>query len=259
MNREQASIFGRRVLRLAGIVLLVAGVGALGLLGWRWLGGTTVDRVTVSGTQHAPPDTVRRLARVDSGAVMSEIEPSLVADRVSRHPWVETATVTPRWMYGTLTVAVTERDPAALAVDSEGRPAYYLDRTGHAMPLPDSTGYDVPLVRGLPTDASSTQFGSLQSPPSVQRVLEALPEVEVADLVAEIEMKRDSTIELVTAPVGEYEPLSVRLGTGDILRKLRTLHAFARQVLTTQTDPTIEQIDLRFDGQVVTREQPHDG
>ena len=255
MSREQISTFGARALRLAGIALLVAGVAALGVLGWQWRSSATVERVAVTGVQHAPPDTLRRLARVDSGAVMTEVEPTLVADRVTRHPWVESATVTPHWMYGTLTIAVTERTPAALAVDEQGRPAYYLDRAGHAMPLPDSAGYDVPLVRGLDAEMPWTRPDTIQAPSSLQRMLAALPTADVADLVAEIEMGPDESVRLVTTPIGVHDAISVRLGSGDVPNKLRTLHAFARQVLATPSDASIEQIDLRFDGQVVTREQ----
>ncbi|PSQ90297.1 MAG: cell division protein FtsQ, partial [Bacteroidetes bacterium QS_4_64_154] len=218
MTSESANTFTRRILRLAGVALLVAGVGALGVLGWRWRASATVDRVAVTGTQHAPPDSVRRLARVDS----------------------------PHWTYGTLTVAVTERTPAALAVDRLGRPAYYLDRAGYAMPLPDSAGYDVPIVRGLDADAPWTRPDSAQSPSSLRRVLAALPDAGVADLVAEIEVRRDESVQLTTAPVGSHDAIPVRLGAGDVSKKLRTLRAFARQVLARRTDGPIEHIDLRF-------------
>ena len=256
MTRNQAATFTHRILRLAGVALLVAGVGALGVLGWRWRASATVDRVAVTGTQHAPPDSVRRLARVDSGAVMVGVDPTLVADRVTRHPWVKNATVTPHWTYGTLTVAVTERTPAALAVDRLGGPAYYLDRAGYAMPLPDSAGYDVPIVRGLDADAPWTRPDSAHSPSSLRRVLAALPDAGVADLVAEIEVRRDESVQLTTAPVGSHDAIPVRLGAGDVSKKLRTLRAFARQVLARRTDGPIEHIDLRFGGQIVTREQP---
>lgn len=259
MTRDQASTFSRHALRLAGIGFLVAGVGALGLLGWQWRTSARVDRVAVTGAKHAPPDTIRRLARVDSGAVMTEVDPILVTDRVVRHPWIKSATITPHWMYGTLTIAVTERTPAALAVDAKGHPVYYLDRAGHALPLPDSAGYDVPLVRGLDAETPWTRPDTIQAPTSLRRVLAALPTSDMADLVAEIEVRPDESVRLVTTPIGAHDAISVRLGTGHVPKKLRTLHAFARQVLATQPDAPIGEIDLRFDGQVVTRKQPLDG
>lgn len=259
MTRDQTDTFGRHVLRFAGAGIFVAGVVALGLLGWQWRANVTVDRVAVTGTQHAPPDTLRRLARVDRGAALATVEPTLVADRVARHPWVKGAAVEKKWMQGALMIAVTERIPAALTVDAQGRPAYYLDRSGHAMPLPDSVGYDVPLVRGLEAEAPWTRPDTVQSPSSLRRVLRALPETGTADLVAEIEMQSDDAIRLTTTPIGAHEALPVHLGSGDVPRKLRTLRAFARQVLASSPDKPIERIDLRFDGQVVTQTHPLDG
>lgn len=259
MTSESTATFGRRLLRLGGVGLLLAGVVALGLLGWQWRANATVDRVAVTGTQHAPPDTLRRLARVDRGTAMTAVEPALVADRVARHPWVKGATVEPQWMSGVLALAVTERTPAALAVDAQGRPAYYLDRTGHAMPLPDSAGHDVPLVRGLGAEAPWTRPDTVQAPSSLRRVLRALPEADMTDLVAEIEVGPDDAIRFMTTPIDPHGALPVRLGRGDVSRKLRTLRAFARQVLANASDEPIAYIDLRFDGQVITRPRSLDG
>lgn len=253
MAREQAATFGRRTLRLGGIVLLGVGVVALGLVGWQWRANATVGHIAVRGTQHAPPDTVRRLAGVDSGAVMGDVDPALVADRVERHPWIERAEVTNRWMRRTLAIAVAERSPAALAIDTRGRPAYYLARTGHAMSIPDSTGYDAPLVRGLHGEYHPVRR---LAPPLLRDVLTALPETGTTDLVAEIEMRPDSTVRIVTAPVGEHGAIPVHLGADNVSKKLRALRAFARHVLAAKPNAPIEQIDLRFDGQIVARKHP---
>lgn len=253
MTSRSANTFGRRTLRLVGIAALMGLVVALGLFGWRWRANATVRHVAVSGTQNAPADTVRHLAAVDSGAVMSELDLVVVGDRVERHPWVKEVEVAAHWMSRTLAISVTERTPAALAVDEEGRPDYYIAQSGHAMPLPDSTGHDVPLVRGL--HGKFRPVGPV-APPSVRRVLAALPKTETEEIVAEIDVQPDSSVALVTRPVAPHGPVVVRLGDGDVQKKLRTLRAFARRVLSSppaKTEDTIEEVDLRFAGQVVTR------
>lgn len=254
MTSDSTRTFGRRTLRLVGVAALVGGVLALGLFGWRWRANATVGEVAVSGTTHAPPDTLRRLAAVDSGAVMSELDLAVVGDRIERHPWVREADVAAHWMRRTLAVTVTERAPAALVMGGEGRPAYYLARSGHAMPLPDSMGYDVPLVRSL--DADYRPVGPV-APPSVRRVLTALPKTETGELVAEINVHSDSTVALVTRPLDSHGAMTVRLGRGRVPKKLRTLRAFARQIVSreaAESETPIEEVDLRFAGQVVTRE-----
>jgi cell division protein FtsQ len=235
---------------------VVGGVLVLGLLGWQWQSNVTVGQVTVTGGRHAPPDTVRHLAGVDSGAVMETVDAALVADRVERHPWVQSAAITKQRARRTLRVAVTERTPAALVIDKAGRPAYYLDRAGYAMPCPDSVGYDVPLVRGL-----GAAYHPVQpvAPPSVRSVLDALTGSDAAPLVAELAVQTDSTVQLVTAPMGAYGALPVQIGRGQVAAKLRRLHAFAEQVLSTTPKKPITQIDLRFDGQIITRAPSMDG
>ena len=256
MNLDRAKTYGWLALRLLGIAAVVGGVLVLGLLGWQWQASVKMERIAVTGTQHAPPDTVRHLARVDSGTVMETIDAALVADRVSRHPWIQRADVTKQRARRTLLVAVTERTPAALAIDRRGDPAYYLDRHGYALPLPDSAGYDVPLVRGLGAEYHPVRQ---LAPPSLRRALGALRTTGTEPLVAELAVQPDSSVRLLTAPIGGHDALPVRLGTGKLSSKLRQLRAFAEQVLATRANPTIGEIDLRFDGQIVTREQPLDG
>lgn len=256
MNWDRLQTYGSLALRLGGLFAVVGGVFVLGLLGWQWQSSVTVGQVAVTGGQHTPPDTVRHLARVDSGTVMETIDGALVADRVERHPWVQAAAITKQRARRTLQVTVTERTPAALVVNKAGRPVYYLDRAGYAMPCPDSAGYDVPLVRGLGAEYHPVQP---VAPPSLQSVLGALAGSDAAPLVAELAVQPDSTVQLVTAPIGNYGALPVQIGRGRISTKLRRLRAFAEQVLTTMPKKNITAIDLRFDGQIVTQEPSLDG
>jgi cell division protein FtsQ len=256
MNLDRAKTYGWLALRLLGIAAVVGGVLVLGLLGWQWQASVKMERIAVTGAQHAPPDTVRQLARVDSGTVMETIDANLVADRVTRHPWIRRADVTKQRARRTLLVTVTERTPAALAIDGKGDPAFYLDRHGYAMPIPDSTGYDVPLVRGLGADYHPVRR---LAPPALRQMLAALRSTGTDPLVAELVVQPDSSVRLLTAPIGGHDALPVRLGNGRLPAKLRQLRAFAKQVLATSSDTKIAEIDLRFDEQIVTREQPLDG
>jgi cell division protein FtsQ len=256
MDSDRLKTYGSLALRLLGLLAVGGGVLVVGLLGWQWQSSVTVGQVAVSGVKQAPADTVRHLARVDSGTVMESIDGALIADRVERHPWIKSAAVTKQRARRTLLIGVTERTPAALVVDGSGRPAYYLDRSGYAMPCPDSAGYDVPLVRGLAADYHPVRQ---VAPPSLRALLGALGGSDAAPLVAELDVQPDSTVQLLTTPIGPHGPMRVRLGGGQIPVKLRRLRAFAEQVLTTSPDEDITEIDLRFDGQIVTQSSSLDG
>ena len=259
MTSQPKSTFRRRAVRLAGGAVLLAGLTVLGLLGGQWRSEAPVERVAVTGAAQAPPDTIRSLTGVAPGTSMSTVRPALVADRVARHPWVRSATVTPHWMSGILSVSVTERTPAALAVGAQGGSAYYLDRAGHAMPPPDSAAFNVPLVRGLSPRPPGGRPDRPAAPAPLRRLLAALADTDTRRLVSDIEVTPQNRLRLTTVPLDRYGAVSVRLGHSHLARKLRTLRAFAQQILTAPPDDSIHVIDLRFDGQVVTRPRPLDG
>lgn len=228
----------------------------IGVLGWRWQSTATVKRVAVSGATNAVSDTVRHMARVDSGTVMDAIDESLLVDRVVRHPWIKSAEVTKQRLHRTLLISVTERIPAARVINEDGEPAYYLNRAGYAMPLVEQREYDVPLVRGLDAEYHPVER---VAPPSLQTMLGALPGTDAAPLIAEFVLQADSTVQLVTVPLKDHGVLTVRLGRGRIPAKLRRFRAFTEQVLTIKSEQEVAEIDLRFDGQIVTREKPLGG
>jgi cell division septal protein FtsQ len=82
MDSDRLKTYGSLALRLLGLLAVGGGVLVVGLLGWQWQSSVTVGQVAVSGVKQAPADTVRHLARVDSGTVMESIDGALIADRV---------------------------------------------------------------------------------------------------------------------------------------------------------------------------------
>lgn len=241
--------------RLGGVALVVGGLVALGMLGWHWYANVVCTQIEVQGVEHASADTLRSLARVDTGTTMMEIDPTLVADRVTRHPWVKDARVR-RSPDGTLRIRVTERTPAALVVDNKGRPAYYLDAEGYMMSLPAEVSYDVPLVWGVRTPFNPVQ--PLAHPP-LQQALNALAATDTYGLVSEVDVRPDSSIHLYTLPMPDRRAVRVQLGHHPYDDKLKRLHTFWEQVISRPSPPPVGFIDLRFDGQVITRPQTYDG
>jgi cell division protein FtsQ len=245
-----------------GAGLALAALAAVAWFGLRWDADTPVARLAVTGAHHAHPDSLRALARLDTGLTMGAVEPLLVADRVRQHPWVADVGVTRR-PGGVVALAVTERTPAALALDPEGRPAAYLDRDGFALPLPDTLDADVPVVRpAVPLRAGALPRTRPAVGPAVTAALRALHRQPAAHaLAAELLARPDSTVRLVTRPApGTRAALVVRLGRdgpgADAYRaKLRRLDAFWQQVLAPRAaaPPAIREIDLRFDDHILTR------
>lgn len=250
MAKKPKRNFWRGVL----LVALLLALGAAGLWTRQWMGTLRVERLDVRGATHAAPEALLALARVDSGAVLMDVDPVLVADRLQRHPWVAAASAT-RLPTGTLALRVTERVPVLLVLDALGRPAYYLDRNGYAMPVPETGGaYDVPLLRGRVEAYHPVRPVQNET---VRDLLAALAEADAATdaLVAEFELRGPDDLWLYTTPTGTRDALAVRLGRGTVAGKLVRLKAFWQQAVLPQPEQTFQVIDLRFDSQIVTQER----
>ncbi len=242
----------QRVLRTVALTLTVAALGIGGVLGWQWMTSLRCQRIELAGLHHADSTALMELAQVDTAMVLFEIDPAIVADRVRRHPWVRTATAT-RWPTGTLRIAVQERVPMVLVMDRRGRPAYYLDRAGFAMPLASEAVYNLPLVRGL--NERYHPVRRLQNEP-VREFLDVFArlDAETDALVSELEVVASGEVRLRTTPAGARGSFEVWLGRDGFAEKLRRLRAFWQQAVLPQPDKSFPVIDLRFDGQIVTRE-----
>jgi cell division protein FtsQ len=236
---------------LVPLALLLAAV--TGVLGWFWVTTLPCRQITVTGTHHAAPDALLDLARVDTGMVLFDVDPGAVEARLQRHPWVQAAHVT-RLPTGTLSIRIEERTPVALALDGAGAPARYLDRAGFAMPLAAGVLYDVPLVRGL----GAPPAGKPLDHATALALLAALATIdaETDALLSELEVRPSGEAWLYTAPSGPYGSIPVRLGRGPFADQFTRLKAFWHQGVLTRPDRRFTLVDLRFDSQVVTHEEP---
>ncbi len=246
------AITKRGVLRKIVYVLIVAATATVGLLGWNWLNGLELRTIRVSGNGHAVSDDLIALAAVDTGAALFGIDPSMIADRVQRHPWVKSAAAT-RIPPGLLSINVVERTPVMLVIDSNGVPSAYVDGEGYSMPLTPQSSFDVPLLKGVKLPASPAQ------PIENQAVLELLRDVTTIDpdadvLISSFEIEPSGQLALRTEPINGQGSIYVRLGRRDYAARLSYLSAFWRQAVLTRPDRKYEWIDLRFDSQIVTRE-----
>ncbi len=242
----------RRILRGLLLTLGMLGLGSLGVLGWQWMAALRCQRIEIHGLHHADSTALVELAQVDTGMVLLDIDPALVADRVRRHPWIQKARAT-RLPTGTLMISVWERTPVALVLNARGGPAHYLDRAGFSMPPTPGALYDVPVLRGLRERTHPVR--PLQDE-RMRALLAALADAdaETDALVSELEVKRSGEVVLHTTSIGARGSIPVWLGHDDFAEKLARLHAFWYQAVLPQPGKIFTLIDLRFDSQIVTRE-----
>ena len=249
MDLDTARKIAKLALRLGGVVLVAGVVFTVGLIGWQWQANVSMKTVVVENVEQVHPDTLRALARVDSGTVMDQIDLNLITDRVQRHPWVRHVNIERRRATRTLGLVVTERTPAALVVQ-DNQPVFYIDAAGYAMPLPDNAGFDVPIIRGL-----NAPYNPIKTVASgeLTGLLQALDGHAAQPLITEIDIANNRTVRVLTIPTARHPGVVADLGRDTFGQRLKRLVAFHHQVLQDDPDPPVGYVDLRFDGQIVTR------
>ncbi|MEX0747044.1 MAG: FtsQ-type POTRA domain-containing protein, partial [Rhodothermales bacterium] len=238
------------------IVLIAAlmGFGILTLAGWKWLNGLVCEEIVISGNRHAAREEVLAIARVDTGVLLFGIEAALIEDRVRRHPWVHSVEIV-RLPPSTLSIEIEEREPVLLAIGADGIPSVYLDESGFMMPVASGDAYDVPLLQKARLPTSQAQ--PVQNGPLLE-LLSTLGDLDpaVQPLISSFEVEPDGTLAMRTIPAAGHTPIYVRLGRRGFADKFARLAGFWEQAVLSRPEMRFDLIDLRFEGQIVTREGP---
>lgn len=225
---------------------------AVAVLGWRSVTRTPVRALVFHGAVHAAEDELSALGRVPMDSLLFSVSPTVIADRMRRHPWVADAGVS-RLPTGTVSVRLTERIPVLLALSSRGEPAYYVDATGHRMPYAPGASWPVPILTGLSEPYHPVVPVRSESVRSLAAALTDLDE-SVDALLSEFHVDGQGGITLLTTVTPQGRTLRVRLGNSVTVERLNRLRAFWEQVVLARPDARYSWVDLRFDSQIVTKE-----
>jgi len=236
--------------------LLVVVLAAGGWVAWQWVQQVTLQEIRVRGQVNTTEQDVLDLLRVDTGAVMFDINAALLEDRVVRHPWIRQADVA-RLPSGVLSVSIEERAPVALLMTPDGRMDYWVDAVGWRLPVTDRARYDVPLVFAV--REAWHPMRPVQHEPT-RRLLRELgsTSARLDALFSEFVWTDEGwTVHLTPAP--PHGSIPVVLGTDGFDSKFDVLLAFWDQQVLQHANKTYDRVDLRFDSQVVVEERPREG
>ena len=211
----------RWALTAAGTLLVVAVVIP-------WLGRVArshpyfaVREVAVRHRGHLEPEAIRRLAGVDVGTNVWDVDPEVAETRLLTNGWIRWAHVR-RTLPDRVVVQVREHRPVAiLAVADESPGLYYLAANGRIFaPVATGDARDLPFVTGLTRSdlGGSEAFG----PRAVRRALALMRRAArypAVGTVSELHVDRDDGLTLM--PVRPALPIEI--GWGDYDLKLARL------------------------------------
>lgn len=245
---------------VVGTAKLAAVLGVLVLAGWGgsllwhnagpWMAELfRVREVTVVGLQQVTRAEVLTRLRLEKQAVLYDIDPDKLVERLRTHPWIKDAELT-RLPFHQLQVTIMERRPAAVVqrsdinvlVDEEGQILKWLGRVDEPS-LPLCVGVEPRhLAQGASRErrtikAAVTLAGILAETTSERIVIDA---TNPANLVATV---KETRLSFGHSGFQEKWGLYARLRPN-----LATEHRLVG-------DPSPIDVDLRFAGRVIVRER----
>jgi cell division protein FtsQ len=107
-----------------------------------------VDRITIAGAAHTPPDMVRAASGIRMHRPMTGVDLDRARRGILALPWVQTVSVARDWP-ASVRVSITERTPVA-AVPA-GQPGFALvDRTGRVLDTSPAPQPGLPVLANVP-------------------------------------------------------------------------------------------------------------
>ncbi|MBN8589209.1 MAG: hypothetical protein J0L94_12915 [Rhodothermia bacterium] len=237
-------------------IWIVGGVLALFflILLFFWQNVVTLRGLEFTNTKHADLTELRKLIPYTDGQIkLSEVASDSVALWAKSHPWVKDASVS-KGLNGTVEVEIIEKQPVLLVLNRDGVPQYYLDELGYPMNWKRGASFDVlPVSGATPPYRPGTKVpnGTLLA---LADALAKLPP-NVTALVASLTLRPDGRIVGRTASINQSIPAKIELGKSNFKERLHTLKAFWDQSVLPYPQKEVREIDLRWEGQVVTKEQ----
>lgn len=236
--------------------LLIVLFSTGGWIAWQWVQQVTLQEIRIRGVVNVQDAEVLDLLRVDTGAVMFDLNAVMLEDRVVRHPWIRQADVA-RLPSGVLDIRVEERTPVALLMTSEGRMDYWVDAEGWRLPVTDRARYDVPLIFAV--QEAWHPMRPIEHEPTRMLVRDlAEASVRLDALVSEFVWEQDGWVVHLT-PAPPHGSIPVVLGRDRFTDRFDMLLAFWDQQVLQHANKIYDRVDLRFDSQVVVEERPREG
>lgn len=241
--------------RSVGVVtfFVLSGIAGLAVLAAEWRESVVGVELEVTGLNITTPEQIREAAALTDTSSLAELDLLTIRRAVLDNPFIKDVSVQrdpPR----TLRVDVTERTPIALLLNVQARD-WLVDEDGFVLPaLQSAAVHDLPVLTGT-TNVQELQPGVRIKNPRVQKALQVLKSAAAIDplllnLFSEVNLDQRRDLLLYTMEGG------VPVIFGSTQRKEDKLRSFAAfwENVAMKYDPTsLEYVDLRWKGQVVTR------
>lgn len=228
------------------LLLLVAIVGGISL-GWYFNRMAHIKSIVVGGNYFTETGTI-----LDQASIPVDVSPDSVSfleaiKRIETLPYVKEAMMSKR-PSGRLEVNVIERQPIGMLINGSSR--RYFDEDGVVLPLVMGKTIDVPLVYGVGIRAIADTLESTAFTEVRDFLLIARNDPVAASTLSEIAWSPEEGIVALSTENG----IRIVFGSLNLAEGIRNWNLFYTQVIAIRGSSEFSSIDLRFNGQVVTKE-----
>lgn len=229
---------------IAGAVLVL---GLAVLAGLYWSSTVTVQQVRFSGN-HFVPTSELTAVDVPTGMSPDSMDFGKIMTRFEQISYVKQANISVE-PSGNLMINITERQPIALLADGDKK--IYVDQHGVRLPLVLGKTVDVPILYGFSATPMRDTLDS-DSFKTVSNFLTSVQNKKVSNAtISEVAWTDNEGIVSLTNQNG----VKLIFGKGNFATRLRNWEAFYGEVVKQKGIEAMRSIDLRFEGQIVTREK----
>ena len=211
-----------------------------------WNRNVTVQELDFNELTFTENEEIEAAAAVPYGIQPDSLDIQAVADRVQRLNYVRSVSsyIEPS---GDLRLTIAEREPIAMLIDGANRS--YVDAEGVILPILEDKTRDVPLLYGYSVIVKDTLKDE-----SFLQVRDFLMKARIDEFgwatISELAFDPNDGVVALSQENG----VKLIFGRNDFEMKLENWKAFYKQVVRTRGIQTMQQVDLRFLNQVVTRE-----
>lgn len=229
---------------IAGAILLL-GLAVVG--GLYWSSTMKVQQVKFEGNHFVSKEDLE-LVNIPTGVNPDSMDFREIINQFEKIPYVQHADISVE-PSGNLSVQITERKPIAMLIDGEKN--IYIDQSGIRLPKVLGKKVDVPILYGFSASPMSDTLNSEAFQRTSDFLITARNKPVSNATISEVAWTENEGIVALTNQNG----VKLIFGKGDFGNRLRNWEAFYGEVVKQKGIETMQSVDLRFKGQIVTREK----
>lgn len=226
-------------------IFMVVGCAVLAAMFWNE--NVRVGNVHVKGNYFSNAEEIISVAKIPDGVKPDSLDLAGIQANIDKLNYIKRSSifVEPN---GKISITVEERTPIAMLI--EGSKRTYVDEDGVQLNQIKDKHVDVPLLYGFKISSPNNVINSKAFAEVRDFLLAAKADEFGWITISEVAYSSDEGVVALSSENG----VKLIFGTSDYATKLENWKAFYTEVLREKGIGSMNQVDLRFTNQIVTRE-----